>query len=743
MSMQYDLRLRFNCIGDKICVEFQKNIDKLSTAVRTKSVVANARLNDNEKELLIFLQQTDGKYPPFTIPKELFCELLFEKIANLNFLFVRTKSRGLRRIYNIPFKANSCSFDKLKPTNIKIYIASIFANKCRVESYFDFNGNEIPLGYDFLVAKEKILFEMDTTDIINKANEIVPNIFETYFSFDELNALKKEFIVLVKSQDNKHKSVSFGRDSSGFLSFDKSVEVDTDLYNNLLQAYLRGKNYVEFNDKVLFIKDTDLNEKTILQIIQQSNIEPSNIVEFLEKIKNIKQYPCDYALKNLTKSIKFPLKSYQIDGILWLCNLYKNNAWGGLLADDMGLGKTLQTICFFVLNNISNILIISPASLVQNWKNEILKFTHINEYDISTNLQDSKIQILSYESARINLPKLSKYQLLILDESQKIKNDKTQIFNAINQIERDFTIIISGTPIENSLLDLWNMMSAVNVNFKWLYEHKIAPFMSDSQNAIYLSIKLLSPFIKRRTKDEVLNLPDRYDETIFVDFSNAEKEAYNEIYKIFYCALKSGLSARANFVILEGLLRLRQFCSLHSIIPTILYDCQNLYDSKLNVLLELVNNIICKNEKVIIFSQFTKSLEKLKIALNTINFLYLDGSISKPNRAKLIDKFQAPNSPFSVFLVSLKAGGVGLNLTNAQNAIILEPWFNPAIEEQAFSRIHRIGQNKKVRIYRLLYSNSIETQINNLINYKLSLSQNLNSELLKVAKNIFLDSTNL
>lgn len=739
MSMRYDLRLRFNCIDDKICIEFQKNIDKLAPAVRTKSAIANAKLSDSEKELLIFLQQIESKYPPFTIQKELFCELLFEKIANLNFLFTQTRSRSLRRIYNIPFKANSYSFDKFKPTNIKIYIASIFANKCRVESYFDFSGNEIPLGYDFLIVKEKMLFKMDTADIINKANEIVPNIFESHFSFDELNALKKEFIVLVKSQDNKHKSVSFGRDSSGFLSFDKNVEVDTNLYNNLLQAYLRGKNYVEFDDKVLFIKDSVFNEKTILQVIQQSNIEPSNIVEFLEKIKNIKQYPCDCALKNLTKSIKVPLKPYQIDGVLWLCNLYKNNAWGGLLADDMGLGKTLQTICFFMLNDISNILIISPASLVQNWKNEILKFSHINENNISINLQDSKIQILSYESARINLSKLRKYQLLILDESQKIKNDKTQIFNAINQIERDFTIIISGTPIENSLLDLWNMMSAVNVNFKWLYENKIAPFMSDSQNAIHLSIKLLSPFIKRRKKDEVLNLPDRYDETIFIDFSSAEKDAYNEIYKIFYSALKSGLSARANFVILEGLLRLRQFCSLHSIIPTILYDCQNLHDSKLNVLFKLVYNIIDKNEKVIIFSQFTKSLEKLKIALNTINFLYLDGSISKANRAKLIEKFQAPNSPFSVFLVSLKAGGVGLNLTNAQNAIILEPWFNPAIEEQAFSRIHRIGQDKKVRIYRLLYSNSIEAQIDNLINYKLSLSQNLNSELLKIAKDIFLN----
>lgn len=118
---------------------------------------------------------------------------------------------------------------------------------------------------------------------------------------------------------------------------------------------------------------------------------------------------------------------------------------------------------------------------------------------------------------------MPKYQLIVLDESQKIKNNKTQIFNAINQIKRDFTIIISGTPIENSLLDLWNMMSAVNANFKWLYENKIAPFIENPQNAIHLSIKLLAPFIKRRKKDEMLNLPGRYNETILIDFSDSEK----------------------------------------------------------------------------------------------------------------------------------------------------------------------------------------------------------------------------
>lgn len=420
-----------------------------------------------------------------------------------------------------------------------------------------------------------------------------------------------------------------------------------------------------------------------------------------------------------------------------MCNLYKNNLWGGLLADDMGLGKTLQSICFLVANDIKSVLIVAPASLVQNWKNEIIKFTHIKENEISLNLEQRKIQILSYESARSKIAQLKSYQVLILDESQKIKNDKTQIFNALSQIERDFTMILSGTPIENSLLDLWNMMSAINVNFKWLYENKIAPLVSETQSAINLSVKFLSPFIKRREKKQVLNLPKRQDETIFVDFSDKERVQYDRIYNIFVSALHTGLSARANFVMLEGLLRLRQFCSLHKIVPNSLCDCENLEDSKMKVLLKLVHTIIENKERVLIFSQFTKSLDLLKNALQDTNVLYLNGATSKKDRAKFVDSFQEKDSPFNVFLISLKAGGVGLNLTNAQNAIILEPWFNPAVEEQAFSRIHRIGQEKEVKIYRLLYKESIEAKIYDLINYKLDLSCDLNGELLKFAKDIF------
>lgn len=735
--MSYDLRLRFTFANDEIWVDFQRNIDKLSSAIRTRSIIENAKLTYDEQELLVFLQQINGKKPPFFIPKEFFCDVLFDRILNINFFFIQKPNKGLKRIYSLPFTASHYDFATLKPTNIKIYIKTIQKNNAKVESYLDFDGIEVPLWYEFLIAREKSLFAIDKTEIINKANAIVDDIFKTQFNYEELNALNADFRVLVKSDNHHSKSASFSQKPSGFLSFDKNVVYDTEFYSRLLESYLKNKNYIEFNNEILFFKESDISEKAALQMIQEANIENADIVGFLEKIKNIKQYSFTNILEIIEPKIKYTLKDYQVEGVLWLCNLYKNNVWGGLLADDMGLGKTLQTICFLSVNDIQKILIIAPASLVQNWKNEILKFTYIKESEISLSLQHAKIQILSYENARAKLSSLGDYEVLIIDESQKIKNHKTQIFNAITQIQRNFTIILSGTPIENSLLDLWSMMSAINNNFRWIYDNKIAPFMNDVQTAINLSVKILSPFIKRREKEQVLNLPTRETRIVFVDFNVSEKESYEKIYKIFVSALKSRLSARANFVMLEGLLRLRQFCSLHKVIPDTLCNCQNLEDSKLKTLLELVHNILERREKVIIFSQFTKSLEILKTALNGVKFLYLDGSVTKDNRAKLIEEFQAKDSPFDVFLISLKAGGVGLNLTNAQHAIILEPWFNPAVEEQAFSRIHRIGQHKKVCVYKLLYSNSIESQIHNLINHKLGISQGLNGELLKVAKSLF------
>lgn len=636
-----DSNLRPRCVieRDKISVEFQKNIDKLSQSIRIKSVISRAKLSLNYRELLVFLNQLEGKNPPFVVPQKFFVKELLDKILSLNFFFIKNAKGGLKRIYSMPITPINYTFKSIKPTNIKIYIKDIRQDSISVESYFEVFNIEIPLWYEFLLIFNGELYRLDKSEILESANGVVSDIFKNSFSYDELELLSEKFSVLRKVEKGS-KSVSFSSNKSGFLSFEKPQDLDENLYTEILKSYLNNKNYVEFDKKILLFKDSDFNQNNILQIMQKS-ISHKDIAQFLEKINNLKEYICENEMQIVESQIKASLEEYQKEGVKWLCNLYKNKAFGGLLTDDMGLGKTLQSICFLSAFNFKKTLIITPASLVSNWQSEILKWTNLKECDISINsLKEAKIQILSYEGARINIEKLGVYEVLILDESQKIKNDKTQIFTAISQIKRDFTLILSGTPIENSLLDLWNMISAVNANFRWIYDNKIAPFASDSKKAINLSMQFLAPFIKRRTKDSVLKLPKRHTKSIFVEFSDEEKAAYDRIYNTFASILKTSLAFRLNYALLEGLLRLRQFCSVHKIIPNSLYNCQNLRDSKLEIVLKLVQNTLLKKQKIIIFSQFTKSLESLREALNRNDILYLNGSISKANRAKMIEQFQ-------------------------------------------------------------------------------------------------------
>jgi SNF2 family DNA or RNA helicase len=308
---------------------------------------------------------------------------------------------------------------------------------------------------------------------------------------------------------------------------------------------------------------------------------------------------------------------------------------------------------------------------------------------------------------------------------------------------------MTGTPIENSLNDLWNMLFTINPSLHELYIKKIQPLLKDVDNyykAIELTIKMLYPIMMQRRKKDVLELPTRHTQTIFIKFTKEEKTKYNQLINVFISAIKSGLSGRIQSIALEGVLRLRQYCSIHSIVPKSLINTNNLIDSKLIKALTIVTESISKNEKSVIFSQFTSSLDKIENLLKekNINYLRLDGSTTKKNRNLIVKQFQDINSKYDVFLISLKAGGVGLNLTNATNAILFEPWWNPAVEEQAFARIDRIGQNKETKIYRLIYKDSIEEKINNLIEQKQNMFINMTNLLvnrksleMEVAKDIF------
>jgi SNF2 family DNA or RNA helicase len=771
------MRFVYILFDKKIIIEVQDNRNKLSPFIRNKKILDNLEQKlsiEEDKIIFQFLRLLNKTYPPFEISGEFISLELLELINKIGFVFIKkTHNSSLKKIINC-INYNEVSFKDSRqiiiPKKINIILEQILKEKVAIKLYFEFDeiGKRVPIDYTFLIP---ILEQNKLATVDEKQKKELLNIFPlilnkniedvNYINFEELNRLNENNFIKIEYKLEKYgkKSVDFVSNSLFKMKiFDKdNLEIEQlDFYYTILQNYLQNKSYVELENQVILLDEKnliqDIDNSTLLKVFSY-NLE-EDIRLFIDKILNLKINieKNDIVEELLNNQFNAILKDYQEDGVSWLYNLYKNNIEGGLLADEMGLGKTIQVIAFLLLSKTKSNLIIAPASLIHNWKKEILNFTKLNENDISLSIEKDKfISIVSYEYARSKIDdiKQQQYDILIMDESQKIKNHKTQIFNAITQIKRDFTVIMTGTPIENSLNDLWNMLFSINPSLHKLYINKIQPLLSNNEEyskAIQLTINMLYPIMLQRKKNQVLNLPKRETKTILIDFSEKEEKKYKKLVNTFSSALASGLSGRIQSIALEGLLRLRQYCSIHKIVPNSLLTTYDLIDSKINIIQQLINEIRERNEKVIVFSQFTSSLDELEKLFKEYNYSYLrlDGSTTTVNRNKYVNQFQNNDSKVEIFLISLKAGGVGLNLTNARTAILFEPWWNPAVEEQAFARIDRIGQLQTTKIYRLIYKNSIEEKIDKLIHEKQNIFDSMSSFLIgaknlemEVARDIF------
>lgn len=771
------MRLVYILFDDKIIIEVQQNRDKLSPFIRNKKIInnlINQLVSQEDKLIFQYIKLLNQFQAPFNIGKDFLSTDIIQIIKKSNFIFqkksIKSSLKKLNNFASLDLLISKKSYRTVSPQKLKIIINSFLTNKVSVKFYLEFNEiiEDIPIDYNLQIPivehKELVIINQELKDkLINIFHSITnQNILNTSYIFlDTLNKLNENELINIqyKSESKKQKSVDFVSNTlfkMNIFNKDSLSTKDLDFYYSMLENYLQNKNYVDYDDKIVFFNEEDIikdiDNQTLLKVFSYNLNQ--DIRNFIDKIINIKPL---INKKKMIKEVELygfnaTLKDYQEDGTLWLYNLYKNDIGGGLLADEMGLGKTIQVIAFLLLSKAKNNLIIAPASLIHNWQNEILKFTNLTDKNISLSIKDNSfITILSYEYARSKIDILQKqdFDILIMDESQKIKNHKTQIFSAIIQIKRNFTIIMTGTPIENSLNDLWNMLFTINPSLHELYTNKIQPLLLDKEDyskAIELTINILYPIMLQRKKKQVLDLPNRVTKTLFIEFSNKEKNRYNQLVNTFTSALKSGLSGRIQSIALEGLLRLRQYCSIHSIVPQSLLIADNLIDSKVNKTIELIKSSINSKEKIIIFSQFTSSLDKLEYILKEFNFQYLrlDGSTTKTNRNRYVKQFQDTNSGYEVFLISLKAGGVGLNLTTAKTAILFEPWWNPAVEEQAFARIDRIGQLNSTKIYRLIYKDSIEEKINNLVEQKQDIFDSMSNLLvnrksleMEVARDIF------
>jgi len=430
-----------------------------------------------------------------------------------------------------------------------------------------------------------------------------------------------------------------------------------------------------------------------------------------------------------SENFKGELRAYQKLGVGWL-RFLDQMGWGGCLADDMGLGKTVQTLALLQLlkeqGREGTTLIVTPKSLIFNWLREVkrftpnltaLSYTGVKRSKYTDKLDEYDVVFSTYGTVRRDIEKLAKkdFFYVILDEGQAIKNPESQNARAAMLLSGERKLILSGTPIENHLGELWSLYNFLNpgmLGSATAFKNRFGSGRELDSASIKMLRRTLRPFILRRKKEEVAtDLPEKIEETIVCEMEAEQKKIYSRVKEkarnsVLAKVRESGV-ARSKLHILEALLRMRQAACHPGLIDD---DHEDMASGKFQVLLSMLDEVEDEGHKVLIFSQFTSLLALLRKELDSKDkvYEYLDGQTT--NREGRVDRFQNdPNVKF--FLISLKAGGVGLNLTAADYVFILDPWWNPAVEAQAIDRAHRIGQNKKVFAYRFVAADSIEERI--------------------------------
>ncbi|MFC3928644.1 SNF2-related protein [Streptococcus caprae] len=519
------------------------------------------------------------------------------------------------------------------------------------------------------------------------------------------------------------------------VSFDFSGVAEADV-NQALDALLANEDYfVSTNGQILVFDDETKKVSQTLQNLRAKrsanghlNLSQLAVYQVSEALSSLEEIEFSQDFEQLVYDLAHPesfdmgevtvqatLRDYQTTGIKWL-SMLDHYGFGGILADDMGLGKTLQTIAFLTakLTVESKVLILAPSSLIYNWKDEFTKFSPDLDVVVSYGLKDQRdrliaerhqVVITSYASFRQDFELYSQdsYDYLILDEAQVMKNSQTKIAQALREFDVKHCFALSGTPIENKLLEIWSIFQIV---LPGLLPSK-KDFLKLDAEAV---ARYIRPFILRRKKEDVLpELPDLIEMTYPNELAEEQKAIYLAQLRQMQDSIRQSSSTELNrrkIEILSGITRLRQICDT----PNLFMD----YDGpsgKLESLRQLLLQIKENGHRALIFSQFTGMLAIVEDELANLDMTSykITGSTPANERQEMTRAFNKGSR--DTFLISLKAGGVGLNLTGADTVVLIDLWWNPAVEMQAISRAHRIGQKENVEVYRLITKGTIEEKI--------------------------------
>ena len=573
-------------------------------------------------------------------------------------------------------------------------------------------------------------------DFLNRDINSLKNIGEVYYS----DKLKER-----KIHNSSAFRVGLGEEINHYLDFNFEIEgVDPKEYKNIIKAFKNQKKFYKLGDGD-FINLEDSETKEMFKLMESlgftDNIKNMKIhsskAMFINHLLTEKKLPYISGMENtnniiekfrsiqkqeinIPKDLHATLRDYQVDSLNWFETL-DYLGFGGILADEMGLGKTIQTIAFLLNKKDKKTLIVTPTSLIHNWKSEFEKFAPSLSVGIShglkkdrlgiiKNINDFNVILTTYGSLRNDIEEYEKleFDYCIIDEAQNIKNPLASSTDAVKAIKASNKFALTGTPIENNLMELWSIFDFIMPGYLYSLTKFNAIFIKDVSQVENLK-RMIKPFILRRTKEQVIKeLPPKIEKEFYVEMGKTQRNTYGIYVEEIKRKLEEKKDVKNKITIFSYLTKLRQLC----LDPSIIVEGYKGKSAKTDTCLEIIKDYIEKDNKILVFSQFTSVLKNIgkKLNKNKINFYYLDGSTPAKNRITLVDSFNN-NEEIKVFLISLKAGGTGLNLTSANTVIHFDPWWNPSVQNQASDRAHRIGQKQVVEVIKLISKGTIEEKI--------------------------------
>ena len=579
--------------------------------------------------------------------------------------------------------------DDTKAINYQLSPANLFQGLTPFQS--DLNKYHVNLYYDrneISVWSSQIRFErrMSTSNWFQLEFEISDQDLQVIENADLDNGLVLTDKGLILLRPDQKELIRFMKK---YTAYESEHKIKENKSNRFVLPFNRTRIFELFELKKLGLEGVITEEEK--QLCQR-----------LATLEEIPQYNLPQLLENIARP-------YQVTGFNWLRFLYENKL-GACLADDMGLGKTLQALAFIqsIADNIGQVLVICPVTIILNWEKEIEKFStlksHIYHGGSRQLPADAKIILTSYGVMKKEADTVfaqKEFDILVLDEVQHLKNLRSLGAFAARKLKARFRICLTGTPVENDLAEFYNIIDLC-VPGIW-GDLQFIRAESNKKNR-FLARKMARPFILRRTKAQVLtDLPPKIENNVYLTMTEYEQEEYKKSLLQIRSRIKNSASKHKYGEILKGLLELRQKC--------LWQKGTNIRSSKVEFLLENLEQIIEEGHQAIVFSQFTSYLDIIQQELQARHWpiARIDGSQSIKTRQKQIDLFQKGDTP--IFLISLKAGGVGLNLTAASYVFVMDPWWNPAVEAQAIDRAHRIGQTNTLTVYRPIIKSSVEEKV--------------------------------